>query len=123
MSSKNEVVFIEPSSSPQFNLKGIQIHQLLEREACNNFSAYLVQLQPHQTKQASFHKKGEELYYVLSGSGEAKLGDTLYPLQTGCFFRVPPSTIHQFTTEEYSLHLLNFHSPPVFPDQDTYFVG
>ena len=123
MSSKNEVVFIEPSSSPQFNLKGIQIHQLLEREACNNFSAYLVQLQPHQTKQASFHKKGEELYYVLSGSGEAKLGDTLYPLQTGCFFRVPPSTIHQFTTEEDSLHLLNFHSPHVFPDQDTYFVG
>ena len=106
----------------KFNLKGIQIHQLLDRDACNNFSAYLVKLEPHQTKKASFHKKGEELYYVLSGSGQAKLGKTLYSLQEGCFFRVPPSTIHEFTTNEDSLDLLNFHSPPVFPDHDTYFL-
>jgi quercetin dioxygenase-like cupin family protein len=122
MSEKNKVVFVEPKSSPVFNLKGVQISQLLDREACNNFSAYLVRLQPGQEKKASFHKKGEELYYVLSGSGKAKLGETLYTLKTGCFFRVPPNTIHQFTTLEDSLHLLNFHSPPVFPDHDTYFL-
>ena len=122
MNAKNEVVFVEPSSSPQFNLKGIQIHQLLDRDACNNFSAYLVKLEPHQTKKSSFHKKGEELYYVLSGSGQAKIGKTIYHLQEGCFFRVPPSTAHEFTTNEDSLDLLNFHSPPVFPDHDTYFV-
>ncbi len=122
MSSKNDVVFVEPSSSPKFKLKGIEIHQLLDRDACSNFSAYLVKLEPHQVKKASFHKKGEELYYVLSGSGQAKLGDASYALKMGCFFRVPPSTIHEFTTEEDSLHLLNFHSPPVFADHDTYFV-
>ena len=122
MSSKNKVVFVEPSSSPQFNLKGIEIHQLLDRDSCSNFSAYLVKLEPHQVKKASFHKKGEELYYVLSGSGQAKLGDASYSLKPGCFFRVPPSTIHEFTTEGDSLHLLNFHSPPVFADHDTYFV-
>ena len=120
--AKNEVVFAGPSSSPQFNLKGIQIHQLLDRDACNNFSAYLVKLEPHQTKKASFHKKGEELYYVLSGSGQAKLGKAFYSLEAGCFFRVPPNTVHEFTTEEDPLDLLNFHSPPVFPDHDTYFV-
>ncbi|MEK9628359.1 MAG: cupin domain-containing protein [Nitrospinota bacterium] len=122
MGSKNEVVFVEPSSSPQFNLKGIEIQQFLERDACNNFSAYLVEMEPRQTKKASFHKNGEELYYVLSGSGQAKLGENKYSLQTGCFFRVPPGTIHEFTTEEDSLRLLNFHSPPVFADHDTYFV-
>ena len=122
MKTKDEVVFLEPSSSSQFNLKGIQIHQLLDREACNKFSAYLVKLEPHQNKKASFHKKGEELYYVLSGSGQAKLGKTIYSLQEGCFFRVPPGTIHEFTTNEDSLGLLNFHSPPVFPDHDTYFL-
>ena len=123
MNAKNEVVFVDPFSSPQFNLKGIQIHQLLNRDACNNFSAYLVKLEAQQTKKASFHKKGEELYYVLSGSGQAKLGKTIYSLQEGCFFRVPPNTVHEFTTEEDSLDLLNFHSPPVFSDHDTYFVG
>ena len=122
MNAKNEVVFVGPSSSPQFKLKGTQIHQLLDRDACNNFSAYLVKLEPHQTKRASFHKKGEELYYVLSGAGQAKLGKTMYSLQEGCFFRVPPSTVHEFSANEDSLNLLNFHSPPVFPDHDTYFV-
>ncbi len=122
MSEKNEVVFVESSSSPAFNLQGIQINQLLEREACNNFSAYFVHLQPGQTKKASFHKEGEELYYVVSGTGEARLGEALYSLQPGCFFRVPPNTVHQFTTSDDSLELLNFHSPPVFPDHDTYFV-
>ena len=38
------------------------------------------------------------------------------------FFWVPPGTIHEFTTAEESLSMLNFHSPPVFPGHDTFFV-
>jgi mannose-6-phosphate isomerase-like protein (cupin superfamily) len=64
---------------------------------------------------------GEELYFVLDGSGVAILGDTEYTLKKGCFFRVPPKTLHQFITRDDPLDLLNFHSPPVFSDHDTYF--
>jgi mannose-6-phosphate isomerase-like protein (cupin superfamily) len=79
-------------------------------------------MDPGQIKKPSFHKKGEELYYVLSGAGTADLDGKEYKLREGCFFRVPPGTVHQFTTGDESLSMLNFHSPPVFSDHDTYFV-
>jgi mannose-6-phosphate isomerase-like protein (cupin superfamily) len=121
MDPKKQVVFVEPDKAPSFELKGIQIDQLLAKEACSQFSSYRVKMKPHQVKKTSYHKVGEELYFVLDGSGVALLGDTEYTLKKGCFFRVPPNTLHQFITRDDSLDLLNFHSPPVFSDHDTYF--
>ena len=119
---KNQVLFVEPGKGESFVLKGIQIDQLLPREVCGQFSAYVVRMDPGQIKKPSFHKKGGELYYVLSGAGTADLDGKEYKLREGCFFRVPPGTVHQFTTGDESLSMLNFHSPPVFSDHDTYFV-
>lgn len=121
MDPKKQVVFVDPEDAASFELKGIRIDQLLPKEACNQFSAYRVKMKPHQVKKTSYHKVGEELYYVLEGSGMALLGDQEHTLKKGCFFRVPPNTLHQFTTHDDSLDLLNFHSPPVFSDHDTYF--
>lgn len=122
MDLKKQVVFIEPDGGASFSLKGITIDQLLPRDACDRFSAYRVRMQPGQVKIPSFHKIGEELYYVVSGRGIAKLGSETYSLRPGCFFRVPSNTIHEFTTQEEPLDMLNFHSPPVFSDADTYFT-
>ena len=119
---KNQVLFVEPGEVGSFVLNGIQISQLLPREACEKFSAYLVRIEPRQIKKPSYHKKGEELYYVLSGAGAAVLGGRSYRLRKGCFFRVPPETVHQFTAGDELLCMLNFHSPPVFADKDTYFI-
>ncbi len=121
MDRKKQVVFVQPDQAPSFDLKGICIDQLLPKEACSQFSAYRVRMKPHQVKKTSYHKVGEELYYVLDGSGSAVLDGKNYALTKGCFFRVPPKTLHQFITRDDSLDLLNFHSPPVFPDHDTYF--
>ena len=120
--SKDQVVFVEPEGGESFVLKGVQIDQLLSREACGRFSAYVVKMGAKQVKKPGFHKKGEELYYVISGSGRANLGGRNYVLKPGCFFRVPPGTVHGFTTADEPLHMLNFHSPPVFSDHDTYFA-
>mgnify|MGYP006159526951 FL=1 len=119
---KKQVLFIKPEEATQFVLKGIQIDQLLPREFCEQFSAYVVRMNPGQIKKPSYHKKGEELYYVLSGAGEATLDGKEYELRKGCFFRVPPGVVHQFTTVEEPICMLNFHSPPVFSDKDTYFI-
>ncbi|QPJ63946.1 MAG: cupin domain-containing protein [Candidatus Nitrohelix vancouverensis] len=121
MSPKDEVYFVDPENSPSFVLKGIRIEQLLPREACRQFSAYRVHIQPGEVKKASFHKNGEELYYVVAGLGSATLGEKDYALRPGCFFRVPPGVLHAFKAEGEALDLLNFHSPPVFSDHDTYF--
>ncbi len=89
MAKKNQVVFLEPGRAESFVLEGVQIDQLLPREVCEQFSAYLVRMEPFQIKKPSYHKKGEELYYVISGSGQAVLGGENYDLRAGCFFRVP----------------------------------
>jgi len=121
MDLKKQVVFVQPEDVSSFELKGICIDQLMPKEASSQFSAYRVRMKPHQVKKTSYHKVGEELYYVLDGSGSAVLDGKKYILTKGCFFRVPPGTLHQFITENDSLDLLNFHSPPVFSDHDTYF--
>lgn len=121
MDPEKQVVFLDPEDATSFDLKGIRIDQLLPKKACSQFSAYRVKMRPGQMKKTSYHKVGEELYYVLDGSGVALLGDEEYALKKGCFFRVPPNTLHQFITHDDSLDLLNFHSPPVFSDHDTYF--
>ena len=121
MVKNNQILFLEPGNGKSFILKGIQIDQLLPREACEQFSAYLVRMEPFQIKKPSYHQKGEELYYVVSGEGEAVLDGNNYKLKEGCFFRVPPGIVHQFSTSDHPLSILNFHSPPVFPDKDTYF--
>ena len=121
MDPRKKVVFVDPDNAASFELKGIRIDQLLSGEACARFSAYLVRMEPRQVKKASYHKEGEELYYVLSGAGRAELGEEAFTLRPGCFFRVPPGTVHTFTTGDEPLTILNFHSPPVFPDHDTFF--
>ena len=73
MAKKNQVLFLEPDRAESFVLEGVQIDQLLPREVCEQFSAYLVRMEPFQIKKPSYHKKGEELYYVISGSGQAVL--------------------------------------------------
>ena len=119
---KKQILFVESGKVETFILKGIKIEQLLPREACERFSAYMVRMKPNQIKKNSYHKEGEELYYILSGTGTAVLGGKNYKLREGCFFRVPPGTVHQFTAGNEPLCMLNFHSPPVFADKDTYFV-
>jgi len=121
MDPRKKIVFLEPEDGAAFELRGIRVEQLLPRGACSQFSAYMVHMEPGQTKQASYHKLGEELYYVVSGEGTADLGGEKYQLKPGCFFRVPPNTVHSFVTGELPLQVLNFHSPPVFADQDNYF--
>ena len=83
---KKQILFVEPGEMESFVLNGIQINQLIPREACEQFSAYMVRMAPSQIKKPSYHKKGEELYYVISGAGTAVLGERDYKLREGCFF-------------------------------------
>ena len=78
MAKKNQVFFLEPGEAESFVLKGIQIDQLLPLEACEQFSAYVVRMEPAQIKKPSYHQRGEELYYVLSGAGKAALDGKNY---------------------------------------------
>ena len=42
------------------------------------------------------HDEAEQFYYVLTGSGEALIGDQRYPLRAGSAAYLPPKLPHQF---------------------------
>ncbi|MDB6074497.1 MAG: hypothetical protein JWO89_2137 [Verrucomicrobiaceae bacterium] len=111
-----------PLSAPQ-KLGPYEIESLIPLEDEGMGTAYRVRIEPHSTTSVSYHKLAEELYYVLSGSGEAVLNDKRHELKTGDFLRLPPGTTHSFITGEEPLVMLDVHSPGSRPDRDVYFVG
>jgi quercetin dioxygenase-like cupin family protein len=86
-------------------------------------TAYRVTVEPHSRTAISYHREAEEIYYVLSGAGEALLDGQPYSLRAGDFLRLPPGTTHGFVTGEDPLQMLDIHSPGSRPDRDVYFQG
>ncbi len=86
-------------------------------------TAYRVTIEPHSTTAISYHKKAEEIYYVLSGEGTALLDGVAHSLVAGDFLRLPPGVKHGFITTAKPLVMLDIHSPGSRPDRDVYFEG
>jgi mannose-6-phosphate isomerase-like protein (cupin superfamily) len=98
------------------------IESLLDRHEEAAGTVYRVHVAARQKTSVSYHRVAEEYYFVLAGSGTALLDGREYPLQTGDFLRLPPSTTHGFTAGEEGLDLLDIHTPGCRPDHDVYFV-
>jgi mannose-6-phosphate isomerase-like protein (cupin superfamily) len=48
-----------------------------------------------QTTAAHYHPKTEEIYYILSGSGEMRLGDEVRIVGPGDAIAISPGQVHQ----------------------------
>ena len=68
-------------------------------------SYYGTSIAPNKSVAAHYHNEGDEIYFIVSGSGIMKLGTPVtsgveweqeFEVQSGDFFTVPPQTIHQF---------------------------
>lgn len=99
------------------------IQSLIPEDQEGAFTAYRVRIEPGQSTAESFHRRAEEIYFVLEGAGTAVLDGTSYPLTPGDFLRLPPGTRHRFTTKDQPLVMLDIHSPGSRPDRDVYFTG
>jgi quercetin dioxygenase-like cupin family protein len=59
------------------------------------------------------HKTQEEVYVVIEGGGQAKLGDEVVQLRTLDALRVPPETPRSFAGGEDGMTFLAFGAPKV----------
>lgn len=111
----------DPSAARRLGPYGIEA--LIRKEEEGAATAYRVRIEPHQRTEVSYHRRAEELYFVLSGRGTAILDGRPYPLAPGDFLRLPPGTTHGFVTGDEPLEMLDVHTPGCRPDRDVYFVG
>jgi mannose-6-phosphate isomerase-like protein (cupin superfamily) len=98
------------------------VEALLEPAEEGAGTVYRVRIAPGERTSVSYHRRAEEYYFVLAGSGTALLDGREYPLAAGDFLRLPPGTTHGFTAGADGLDMLDVHTPGCRPDRDVYFV-
>ena len=78
------------------------------------------------------HRVNEEMFFILEGSGEVRIGDAIHPLRQGDFLACPPGgpeTAHQIintgTTELKYLAVSTMQYPEIcdYPDSGKFLVA
>ena len=83
---------------------------------CQNMILGLVSFPPGSDPGTHSHANEEEIIYVISGTGETKVGDSVYPLEPGVAVFTEPGVEHGVkNTGGQSLVLISVFSPPVKP--------
>jgi mannose-6-phosphate isomerase-like protein (cupin superfamily) len=81
----------------------------------------LVTVDSGKIAQPHMHRETEELYFILQGSGEVTVGETVYKVKKNYAVFIPPGYVHNIkNTGKILLQLLAINSPPYNP-ADTVF--
>ena len=110
--------YINAKDVKGLDLPGRNWKKLIEPEAsgCNNMILGVVSFPPGSDPGTHTHAAEEEIIYVISGRGETKVGDKVYPLEPGVAVFTEPGIAHGVKTlGDEPLVLVSVFSPPVRP--------
>ena len=110
---------------PAFTTKdGSEIRELLaHRNSCiRNQSLAEARVAPGTTTVAHFHRRTEEIYYVLAGEGSMRLGDETRQLTIGDAVAIPPGLIHRITNTGSNELVFLCCCAPAYEHDDTVLV-
>src|SRR5262245_61678813 len=114
------------ASVPAFTTKdGSEIRELLaHRNSCiRNQSLAEARVQPGKRTAPHYHPRTEEIYYILEGRGQMKLGGEIRDVGPGDAIPTLPGAVHTIlNTGETVLRFLCCCSP-AYEDSDTVLVG
>lgn len=83
---------------------------------CQNMILGVVTFPPGSDPGTHRHEREEEIIYVISGQGETRVGDQVYPLEPGVTVFTEPGMEHGVKTlGDEPLVLISVFSPPVRP--------
>src|SRR5688572_348241 len=107
---------------PAFTTKdGSEIRELLaQRNSCiQKQSLAEARVAPGASTTPHYHPLTEEIYYILEGSGQMRIGAELQPVGPGDAIAIPPGEIHTITnTGGMTLKFLCCCAPG-YEDSDT----
>ncbi len=100
---------------------GSTIRELMhpDSHACRRQSLAEASVPPGAATLLHRHRHSEEIYHILAGSGEMRLGEELLPVAAGDTICIPPLTPHNIrNTGEEPLRFLCCCAPP-YSHEDT----
>lgn len=77
---------------------------------------------PGVTTDAHYHPQSEEIYYILTGSGEMKIGNETQIVSPGDAISIPPGLVHQIRNIGQSPLRLLCCCAPGYEHDDTVLV-
>jgi quercetin dioxygenase-like cupin family protein len=87
-----------------------------ETSGCRNMIFGVVTFPPGSDPGTHVHANEEEIIYVISGRGETRVADKVYPLEAGVTVFTEPGVAHGVKTlGKDPLVLVSVFSPPVRP--------
>ncbi len=96
-------------------LDGALVYELMTPEERRKYDVALaVGILPRARKAIPhYHKKSEELYYIISGQGKVRIGEKEYPVKKGSLARIPVGVVHALenTSQDKDLEVLCVSSP------------
>jgi mannose-6-phosphate isomerase-like protein (cupin superfamily) len=99
---------------------GARIFELFQSSGLSIASGYL---KPEQRALSHFHDSSEEIYYIISGSGEVKVGDVTEKIEAGDVVRMLPGETHALkNTSQTEIMKVLAISSPAYADDDIFFV-
>lgn len=80
-------------------------------------------LRPNQKALLHFHKISEEIYYIVSGRGNIRVGDSKMKIREGDSVYIPIKKIHALenASKTKPLKILAISAPP-YSEKDIFFV-
>lgn len=77
-------------------------------------------IDPRGKSRRHYHKKMEEIYYILSGSGRITIGDESFDIEPGCAIFLPTGMIHEILNTGEQELIFVCADAPVFDEEDVY---
>jgi len=84
-------------ATPFITKDGSEIRELLahRNSSIRKQSLAEARIAPGQTTTPHYHPESEEIYFVLEGSGEMRIGDEVREVHAGDAIAIPPGAVHQ----------------------------
>lgn len=113
---------VDEKSIEALDLPGRKLRWVVTKENTNaqHCTMCVIQVQPGQTvRPAHSHPNGEEVIYIVQGSGRVMIEGVVEPVSEGCAVLFPQGKIHMLqNTGETEMKVACFFAPP--SDLSTY---
>ncbi len=121
---KNKSFIGKEKGKPFIAKDGALIFELFRNSGLKikNMSVATGYLKPKQKALSHFHKKSEEIYYIINGFGKVRVGNKIEKIKKGCAVYIPVGAVHALenTSRAKKMKVLAICSPP-YQDDDILF--